>query len=518
MPAQTIWDRTVDTSWYTSDPRVDSLNISTAEQLAGLARLVSNGVNFRNRTITLSNDIMLNDTSGWQNWSNGYNSPLPFNRWTPIGNSRRVFRGTFDGAGFVISGMFAIDNDYDSDDGFGLFGNVEDGTIKNLGVIASIVLGYKYVGSLVGRSTGDRSIITNCYATGNVFGNELVGGLAGSAYTITNSYATGNVLKEDRWAVRLAGGLAGSANTITNSYATGNVSGKNHVGGLAGVAGTITNSYATGNVSGENSVGGLAGGARTITNSYATGNVSGENYVGGLAGIDFVGFGGGGTIFTITNSYATGNVSGENYVGGLAGTNITWFLETIVTITNSYATGNVSGENYVGGLLGTNLAGLVGIFGATIFTITNSYYNNSTIGAINYTNNIGTPKTTEEMKQRVTYVDWDFTNIWFIDEGNDYPRVRGFANGTFVSKDIINRSGKTAQAPQITVRGKMLNIKEATNSELHIKLIDLKGKTQATFKTSGSGSFPLRTISAGRYIVEIKESGKRVNSSAIVLP
>jgi hypothetical protein len=28
------------------------------------------------------------------------------------------------------------------------------------------------------------------------------------------------------------------------------------------------------------------------------------------------------------------------------------------------------------------------------------------------------------MKQQATFAGWDFTNIWTINEGNDYPRLK----------------------------------------------------------------------------------------------
>jgi len=31
---------------------------------------------------------------------------------------------------------------------------------------------------------------------------------------------------------------------------------------------------------------------------------------------------------------------------------------------------------------------------------------------------------TSEMKQQSTYVGWDFVDVWKIDEGNDYPRLK----------------------------------------------------------------------------------------------
>ncbi|MCL2722556.1 MAG: hypothetical protein FWD47_14595 [Treponema sp.] len=305
--AQTIWNGTVNTSWYNSSQT--EFTITTAEQLAGLAQLVNNGNGMAGRIIKLGNNIVLNDTTNWM-------VTTPINLWIPIGGSQyrpqndpigryfREFSGTFDGAGFVISGVYINS----SSDYQGLFGKVNSsGIIKNLGVTVSSIRGGGYVGGLVGYSSGT---ITNCYATGNVWGiaigfsegscvfsHSYIGGLAGSGGTITNSHATGNVSgtaivyseSNNTCFSSYVGGLVGFGGTITNSYAIGNVSGANvsgtgpgslanYTGGLVGVGGTITNSYATGNVSGTgNNIGGLAGSSSTITNSYYNRTTSGQN-------------------------------------------------------------------------------------------------------------------------------------------------------------------------------------------------------------------------------------------------
>ncbi|MCL1946429.1 MAG: hypothetical protein FWF51_04650, partial [Chitinivibrionia bacterium] len=254
--------------------------INTAEQLAGLAELVNGGNDMNGKTFTLGANIMLNDTTNWQNWE----TTAPANTWTAIGNGDagygdNAFYGIFDGARYVVVGVY-INNA----SGVGLFGYVDGATIKNLGVVASCVKGNIFVGGLVGVVNGYGGTITNCYYTGNVSGGDLVGGLAGVIQpgdcSIANSYFAGNVS-----GVESVGGLVGGnyGGSITNSYSAGNVSGGGYeVGGLVGgnYGGAITNSYSAGNVSGSgNEVGGLVGGnySGAITNSYYDSQTSGRN-------------------------------------------------------------------------------------------------------------------------------------------------------------------------------------------------------------------------------------------------
>ena len=220
LQAQTIWDGTADTEWY--DETSTEFEISTAEQLAGLAKLVNNGNDFSYKTVRLTADIVLNDTSDWENWE----SSAPANTWTPIGNSDNYFRGTFDGQGHTVSGIYINSANI----GQGLFG-YKMGTIKNVGVTKSYITGGYLVGGVCGSNGGT---ISNCYNTGTVSGNDYVGGVCGDNYygTISNCYNTGTVSGNDR-----VGGVCGwnyYNGTISNCYNTGTVSGNDRVGGVCG--------------------------------------------------------------------------------------------------------------------------------------------------------------------------------------------------------------------------------------------------------------------------------------------
>ena len=154
--------------------------------------------------------------------------------WEPIGNSDNPFTGTFNGNGHIISHLNMYDTTVDR---AGLFGWVEEATIKNLTLDSPDVEGGCCGGSLVGYA--EESHISYIKVNGGtVSGKENVGGLVG--------YAEGY-------------GMIGT--TVKNCYATGDVEGNNNVGGLVGLSSdeTIENSYATGNVTGGSNAGGLVG-------------------------------------------------------------------------------------------------------------------------------------------------------------------------------------------------------------------------------------------------------------------
>ena len=237
------------------------------------------------------------------------------------------------------------------------------------------------IGGLVGIQR--EGAIANCYATGNISGNDFVGGLVGEQSSssgknssIENSYAAGNVTALGNFSGGLVGGQSSTGNGISNiehSHATGNVNGVNVVGGLVGEqyvsnAGTnkIINCYAINNVvSGDSTVGGLAGwqysfgGANNIENSYAKGNITATiGNAGGLLGEQYTGRGGDSIV---KNCYATGNIVARgNYVGGLIGTQNTFgndLPSSSNSIQFSYATGNATTTaSTAGGLVGFQYA------------------------------------------------------------------------------------------------------------------------------------------------------------------
>ncbi|MDD4369443.1 MAG: fibronectin type III domain-containing protein, partial [Oscillospiraceae bacterium] len=339
--------------------------------------------------------------------------------WEPIGDEHTPFTGAFDGDGHTISGLFIK---RPVDPFIGLFANIGlDTKIRNVGLINANVTGYNHVGGLAGRNRGQ---ITNSYAIGNVTGEAETGGLVGeNSGPISDSYAQGTVT--DNYGGEI-GGLVGentASGTITSCYANVkvNLTGNTNYGSTGGLVGYnfggITKSYAVGAVAGRFRVGGLAGTSTgTIDKSYATGAVIGTvNYdtkVGGLVGHNEG---------SINNSFARGDVSGKDKAGGLVGYNkssITSSNEKS-SITDSYATGAVSGDSYIGGLAGYNhdQGDFAGI-------ITNCYWNKET--SLQNTSAGGTGKLTAEMKQQITYADWDFATIWGINASDNggYPFLR----------------------------------------------------------------------------------------------
>lgn len=119
VDAVTVWDGSAATKFAGGTGTVaDPYRISNGAELAYLAQLVNDGNDFSTKTVTLTNNIDLNNKA-----------------WTPIGNSDSVFAGTFDGNGHTISGLYInITGSYSpAKKGRlyqGLFGCVEDGTVS----------------------------------------------------------------------------------------------------------------------------------------------------------------------------------------------------------------------------------------------------------------------------------------------------------------------------------------------------------------------------------------------------
>jgi uncharacterized repeat protein (TIGR02543 family) len=155
-------------------------------------------------------DINAASTSIWDNGSG----------FSPIGNSKTLFIGTYNGQGHTITGLTV---NRSSTDSIGFFGSLgTNGTVKNIRLIASSIKGNSYVGGVVGVNNG---ILTYCHNTGTISGNiGKVGGVVGnnSSGTITNCYNTGAASGTNH------GGVVGNNSGILNYcywnttiYATG---------------------------------------------------------------------------------------------------------------------------------------------------------------------------------------------------------------------------------------------------------------------------------------------------------
>ena len=245
--------------------------IASAGELAYFARQVNDG----GEELTVGNgeSIDKSSTSGTSGFSGYYfalsaDIDLEGKNWMPIGNgSTAYFCAHFDGKGHKVKGLkVKIKSDDTTIAVFaGLFGDVVNGTLQNLGVeladegIEAASTGYDvYAGGITGRiqGFGGAATLRNCYVEGK------------GAIKITG---TGNGKSAS------AGGIAGAADaagtgslTLTNCYATVNVeataSDKCRVGGIAGYAPGLSYTYATGDVWAQGGAEQCAGGICGLSN------------------------------------------------------------------------------------------------------------------------------------------------------------------------------------------------------------------------------------------------------------
>ena len=159
--------------------------------------------------------------------------------WTPIGNvddGNRVYNGTFDGGGHVISGL--------SNEGVegpplyaGLFGYVYDGgTVRGVRVEGASFKG-NYVGGIAG---GSRGTVSTCCVTGQgmVRGDKSGGVVGANSGTVVDCFNTGKV-ERGRGVGGVVGENSGSSAVVSNCYNVGEFVGESGVifvvGGVVGI-------------------------------------------------------------------------------------------------------------------------------------------------------------------------------------------------------------------------------------------------------------------------------------------
>ena len=257
---------------YTDDGQ-GNYTVTSAEGLKNIAKLVNEEWKL-DINITLDNDI---DLTGID--------------WTPIcpDNSKK-YTGTFDGGNHTITGLTVTGSNRYA----GLFGQIgPGGTVKDVVLTEVNVTSGTFVGGVAGWSFGGN--IENCSVSGSVSGSSGsdVGGVVGyqQVGSITGCSSSATVKGTER-----AGGVVGVTNggttLLTACYATGNVTVENDgtsnawAGGIVGMngTGTLIACYAAGNVSG-NIVGGAVGvNYANVTACYWSGLPDNDN--GGATKVD----------------------------------------------------------------------------------------------------------------------------------------------------------------------------------------------------------------------------------------
>lgn len=449
--------------------------LTTKEELALTAYLVSNDVGeFNSKSYVLENDIYINDISDWTTWNDEI---TPANLWISIGSGNYKFKGNFNGNNHTVYGLYETCKYQVSEDlSLGLFGEVENATIQNVNVEACYISGRNNIGGLVGKmlsgnisncyvhgilaSTGtfcgglignfttdiNKSEINQCVFDGEVHGFNYVGGIFGNAETQAGLYSyqkttnydldiiecvnNGVIFAENENCGGIAGGVGSHCHQLAVYSCTNNgevIAKGNKVAGIIGYGGTNEhgNSNAgynilvdgcknTANIVGAKSVAGILGytaprwsSSVYISKSSNVGNVRGTSYVGGILGQTTA-------ATTIENCYNTGTIEGTGYVGGIHGAFLAeqYYPTSNKTVINSYNVGSIIAEKNKGG---------IGGYSADKSFYYGTYYLDACIE--NNGNKQGTPLTEQQMKSIISYQEFDFNNIWDINqrENNGYP-------------------------------------------------------------------------------------------------
>ena len=357
MSAPSIWNGTADISWYESSAQ--AYNLTTAEQLAGLAQLVNDGTSdFSGKTITIGADIFLNDTTGA---SDGSWSKKSHRMWTPIGTQSTPFKGEFDGlAGKKNRKIYGLYINDTTKNYVGLFGYTDGVKISNIDLLVGQIVGNNTVGALIGSANGGS--VENVNSEIDVNGRKWVGGIVGwASSSMTDCVVNASIVGQD-----IVGGLAGYASAMikNSNYVGGLVKGNNYVGGLVGfLTKSVADSYSETYVEGRgNNVGGLIGFSFTretdvdvflVSKTYFKGTVKGEDFVGGLIGKDSTYDSMGSYKKYFINSFSEGDVNGSGNVGGLFGSVVSAYDKGMSIDSCYHKSGNVvATSNYVGGLIG----------------------------------------------------------------------------------------------------------------------------------------------------------------------
>ena len=437
--------------------------ISSAAELYGLASL-SQSNSFEGTTFKLTNDITINHQTLNKNTTEETSY-----EWLPIGSESVPFKGTFNGQGYTISGLYkAFNNSHDTKRWTGLFDTIEGGVVENLN-IENTYFTYVYngknadpsrIGSVAGYGGGTfrnirstASLVNDGRGTGGIIGQTI------TDTTISNCWFDGKAICETTTQSSYLGGLIGFATiggnvVIEHSHVSGDVlGGSYHVGGLVGniqgaVQATITDSMFNGNLKASyarkgdvfqhgqivgtvvaNSASTTAGKGPSLTVSNCYGVNDFASYDIGAAYADS------GVTLTPTVS-GSGNVSVKadrliGYAGNTAGLDYTNYWTLTKNGTPQLATFTSASDKYDGSQL-TSLFKLD--------TVGKTLANAEDVGAGRYTVKL-TGKALEDYNAYCEALDAGSFDAWGNDQSSDL-NAEGVYNKVFTNADnwVVNVS------------------------------------------------------------------------------
>ncbi|NDP28083.1 MAG: T9SS type A sorting domain-containing protein [Flavobacterium sp.] len=355
------------------------------------------------------------------------------------------FKGTLDGNGYSIKNL----NINHSGDRGGLFNNITDATVKNLGLEnLTVNTPNAWTGGIAGNSSN--AIITKCFVTGTISSNGFAGGLVGHAFN----------------------------STITKCYSKANVTGRDHVGGLVGHmnTGTINNCYVEAVIiSTAWQVGGLVGWATSptclITNSFVKGTVKSQyGFTGAILGIAD---GGDGAVI-VSNCIAMQDK----------------IESTNPDIVKTYRV--VANENGLTAVMTNN-------YGFDFMTITDPYKTD-----LNLLGKDGDDISSAQFKDAALYATnlptWDFTNVWVMESTG--PQLR-WASGSLNTVTNIKQNNFSVY-PNPAKDLMFIASDESLISDINIT--DLNGRIvmKNTFNKVSQAQIDIAPLATGLYIMNVK--------------
>lgn len=357
---KSTWDGTVTTGFkYGDGTQANPYLITNAKELAYLRDQVNNGTTYENTFFQLTTDIDLNSMV-----------------WMPIGNNTNSFRGTFDGAGHIISNIqITISALATSVTSYGFFGSVGGGnstcTIKNV-EFDSIQI------SITARGTTRNNNTTKGYHIGIV---------AGTVYK--NTAIVNNIVKnctiDDTNTITIrnssyqfaVGGIAGYVSNTSSSETDPGAGQRYSIENCfadveIAIDATLRNNTLSN--AGQYAIGGIVGIIRSQpvwpSNCLYVGSINGNGFIGPIFG-----YLRNSTAYTSTYNFATlwngndaGNLTMDSYFNSYSAKG-TYFTQSVTSGTSNQRRSNTT--NNIGYVQGVNK----GIYQSDISTMLSTFNN-----------------------------------------------------------------------------------------------------------------------------------------------
>lgn len=453
-------------SYYTTEvvsflgkgTEADPYQISTAADLTQV---------YRKGYYKLMNDIDLTDY---------INQFSPTEGWQSIGRdgSETIH---FDGDGHKVTGLWCNT----TRDNTGLFSCFANGNIKNLTVETASgkqVKGGANTGILIGKMIN--GTIENCHVSGTVADGTPVGGIVGLLDGGSISQSQANVTISTTGATSYVGGIVGeiTSGTVDQCVTTGTLTAtgsESYVGGIIGKnRATVTNCYSTAKVtSSYNAAGIVAYNYCVVDMCYATGDLYSNNYAAGVIGYND------GTNAVISNCAAMNNK-----------------IE-IVYESQQVQQGGGYGQRIIGGIKNNAPAPEMNNYALKTMQVSLNDVPQKVYDDIMN----GTAKTNAELKQKATYqeLDWDFDNVWKIDEDESYPYQTVKVNGGSDPSNPDDPDPDDPNDPQGEIEVTDIT---AMNNVIYIEPMEEMNGSQATISLKMKNTAAIRGFQFDLYLPE----------------